>query len=882
MKKKILPILLCIMFLAWMIPVGTAQAASSWTDITRSGGFSAPYGVAVDSSGNVYVTDFGNNTIKELTNGSWKDITGSGVPSHPYGVAVGSSGNVYVTDVTNNVIMELPYGSTTWKDITYSGGFSSPFGVAVDSSGNVYVADYYKNRIMELTNGTYSWKDITHSEVFNNPYGVAVDRFGNVYVTDYYNTNRTDHSNTKIWELTNGAWTDITHSGGFTSPYGVAVDSSGNVYVADYANNAIKELIYGSSFWTDVTDSEVFGSPYGVAVDGSGNVYATDRDTGTIMELPAPAPAPTHITAVSLTGVVAPVTGATPEVFGSLTSGTSEYTVTSIQWENYGKSSVTLDGSGNFNAGSRYQVGVMLTSAAGYNFSTSGFTPTVDVGTAVGGTAYGAGNTSFDFLVTFPATAVDKTALATAITNANTLITSLTVGTAVGDVSSTDAATFQAAITAAQVVDSSTTAVQADVNAQVLALATATTNFNSAVITVAPDTDATLSNLDVDGTTVVGFTPTTTTYSVVLPAGTTAVPTVTATATDSNATAVVTAATVLPGSTTVLVTAPDGTTQETYTISFTMAAPPSNNTGGGGGNGVDYYPPVIQTEAATSITAGSAVLNGDITSDNNYDVTDYGFLWGTNSSSLTGKLDVGTSNISGGFTATLGSLTAGTTYYFQAYATNSQGTADGAVMGFDTTGTTPTTPTTPTAPTAPVFSDVSASYWGYDAIRSLSSRGIVSGYPDGTFKPDASITRAEFATMLVKASGLNTSGTTGTFTDVTAGAWYYGSVNAAASAGLVSGMGDNLFAPNALVTREQMAVMVAKALGNKAPATNGTELNAFSDKSAVSSWAVSGMEEAVKAGIVSGMTADTLAPMANATRAQAAAMVFQLLTVLGK
>jgi hypothetical protein len=187
-----------------------------------------------------------------------------------------------------------------------------------------------------------------------------------------------------------------------------------------------------------------------------------------------------------------------------------------------------------------------------------------------------------------------------------------------------------------------------------------------------------------------------------------------------------------------------------------------------------------------------------------------------------------------------------------------------------------------TAPTAPVFSDVSASYWGYDAISSLSSRGIVSGYPDGTFKPDASITRAEFATMLVKASGLNTSGTTGTFTDVTAGAWYYGSVNAAASAGLVSGMGDNLFAPNALVTREQMAVMVAKALGNKAPATNGTELNAFSDKSAVSSWAVSGMDEAVKAGIVSGMTADTLAPMANATRAQAAAMIYKMLAFLGK
>ncbi len=291
----------------------------------------------------------------------------------------------------------------------------------------------------------------------------------------------------------------------------------------------------------------------------------------------------------------------------------------------------------------------------------------------------------------------------------------------------------------------------------------------------------------------------------------------------------------------------------------------------------------MQTEAASSITASSAVLNGDITSDNGYNITDYGFLWGTSSSSLTNKLDVGTNNQSGAFTDTLSSLTAGTTYYFEAYATNSYGTADGAVMSFTTTGTSQTTTVpAPTPSRAAIFSDVPTTYWGYDAISSLSSQGIVSGYPDGTFKPDATITRAEFATMLVKALGLNTAGTTGQFTDVTADAWCYGSVNAAVYAGLVSGMGDHLFAPNAPITREQMAVMVTKALGSKAPAVAGTELNAFSDSSAVSSWAVTGMEEAVKAGIVSGMTAGTLAPQANATRAQAAAMIYKLLTVLGK
>jgi hypothetical protein len=110
----------------------------------------------------------------------------------------------------------------------------------------------------------------------------------------------------------------------------------------------------------------------------------------------------------------------------------------------------------------------------------------------------------------------------------------------------------------------------------------------------------------------------------------------------------------------------------------------------------------------------------------------------------------------------------------------------------------------------------------------------------------------------------------------------YNSINTAVYAGLISGVGDHQFAPNALITREQMAVMVARALGSNAPAINGTELNVFGDRSTVSSWAVIGMEEAVKAGIVGGMATDTLAPQTDATRAQAAGIIYKLLSFLGK
>jgi hypothetical protein len=250
-------------------------AKDPWTDITGSGGFNVPSGVAVDSSGNVYVADYNNKKINKLSNGSWMDITGSGGFASPLGVAVDSSGNVYVADIWSSQIKKLSNGS--WTDITGSGDFSMPAGVAVDSSGNVYVVDTFHSKIKKLSNG--SWTDITGLGDFNLPGGVAVDSSGNVYVTD------TNHS--KIKKLSNGSWMDITGSGGLSGPTGIAVDSSGNVYVADYYNAKIKKLSNGS--WTDIgldiTGSGGFSAPIGMAVDSSGNVYVTDFKTNKIKKL---------------------------------------------------------------------------------------------------------------------------------------------------------------------------------------------------------------------------------------------------------------------------------------------------------------------------------------------------------------------------------------------------------------------------------------------------------------------------------------------------------------------------------------------------------------------------------------------------------------------
>jgi hypothetical protein len=312
-----------------------------------------------------------------------------------------------------------------------------------------------------------------------------------------------------------------------------------------------------------------------------------------------------------------------------------------------------------------------------------------------------------------------------------------------------------------------------------------------------------------------------------------------------------------------------------FTTFLTYTASAVSGGGGGGGGHPAAYTPTVQTSAATSVTADSVVLNGDITSDNGYSVTDYGFLWGTSSSSLTNKLDVGTSNISGAFTDTLSGLTAGTIYYFEAYATNSSGTADGAVMSF-TAGAPPPVP-------AQVFSDVPTSYWAADAINGLSSLGYVSGYPDGTFMPDNRITRAEFVSILSRTLKLAASSAAPGFSDVSSGDWFYGSVESAVYAGIVKGYGDGTFQPNAPISRQEIACVLVQAMGKADVAQ--TMMNAqtiFTDDTSIAAWARGFIGEANQAGLIKGYPNGSFAPENDATRAEACVMINNLLVLQSK
>lgn len=172
------------------------------------------------------------------------------------------------------------------------------------------------------------------------------------------------------------------------------------------------------------------------------------------------------------------------------------------------------------------------------------------------------------------------------------------------------------------------------------------------------------------------------------------------------------------------------------------------------------------------------------------------------------------------------------------------------------------------------FNDVTAGAWYKSQAKSLASKGIVEGIDENNFAPNANITRAEFLTMLVKANGSYDETATADFTDVSKDAWYYTYVASAVKAGITSGIGDNKFGPSSLITREQMAVMIANALGEKTVKNANSYLTA-NDTSDISDFAKNGMALCIKNSFIGGIGNNKLAPKSNATRGMAAVVVYK-------
>jgi hypothetical protein len=319
---------------------GLAAGAGASDGAGSTGRFRAPYGVRADSSGNVYVADTGNQTIRKITPGGTVS-TLAGTVGHsgsadgqgtaasfniPLGVGVDGSGNVYVADYNNDTIRKITSGGavTTIAGVVKTGGFVDgqgtgaqfygPYDVVVDGSGNLIVSDEINNTIRKITSGgavtTFAgiaqagYADGTGDAArFNRPTGVAVDHSGNYYVADDYNYTIRKVTPSGVVTTVAGTPGDAGSANGtgsaalFNGPFRVVADSSNNLFVTDYTNNAIREITPGGvvsvfagtvgvAGSTDGTGTGAkFNGPLGICVDSSGNFYVVEQQNNTVRKI---------------------------------------------------------------------------------------------------------------------------------------------------------------------------------------------------------------------------------------------------------------------------------------------------------------------------------------------------------------------------------------------------------------------------------------------------------------------------------------------------------------------------------------------------------------------------------------------------------------------
>jgi uncharacterized protein (TIGR03437 family) len=281
---------------------GPATAAQLGGDPEDGG----PSGIAVDSTGNVYIADTYNSCVRKVSNGVITTVAcGSANPAVPPAIstqltdptfiAVDSAGALYISDPSNNILGDRIRKVANGVVTTIAGnGFPSfsgdngpaanaqfyqPEGVAIDSAGRMYIADTQNNCVRMIANGVITTVAGTGFRGFSGdngpatsaqlatPVAVAVDPAGNLYIADI--------NNFRIRKVSGGVITTVAGTAGYT-PCGVAVDSAGNVYVSDCVRSRLLKVSNGNA-----TTLPAYGS--GLAVDSAGNLYMTN--SGAILEL---------------------------------------------------------------------------------------------------------------------------------------------------------------------------------------------------------------------------------------------------------------------------------------------------------------------------------------------------------------------------------------------------------------------------------------------------------------------------------------------------------------------------------------------------------------------------------------------------------------------
>lgn len=311
-----------------------------------------PNDISMDTAGNIYIDDYGNNRIQMWVPGSDSGITVAG--GHGYGssaiqlaeptaVFVDHNGYIYVADYGNDRIQQFPPGSTSADSgVTVAGGNGAgtgtnhvdrPFGVYVDGTANIYAVDYTNNRVQQFYKGSSS---ISISNIIaggngigdsldqlKDPEGVYLDATGNCFVVDVGN-NRIQKFPPSISSVNGTTIAGSSTNPGSAAnqlnlPTGVYGDAFGHIYVSDINNSRIQRFPPGSDSTTNavtISQSGQVSQPKGLCLDGNGNVYVADQHLNNVVKYsPVPPvssytpPAPGDYTATYTTwsGCVSPM-----------------------------------------------------------------------------------------------------------------------------------------------------------------------------------------------------------------------------------------------------------------------------------------------------------------------------------------------------------------------------------------------------------------------------------------------------------------------------------------------------------------------------------------------------------------------------------------------
>ena len=179
------------------------------------------------------------------------------------------------------------------------------------------------------------------------------------------------------------------------------------------------------------------------------------------------------------------------------------------------------------------------------------------------------------------------------------------------------------------------------------------------------------------------------------------------------------------------------------------------------------------------------------------------------------------------------------------------------------------------------FTDVSRSDWFYDYVDYVSSKGYFRGTTETTFSPQRNMTRAMFVVVLFRFDGAKGDSSQSAFTDVAPGAWCTDAINWAAANKIVEGKGDGTFAPDAPITRAQMCAIIDRYLnyykkGNKVTLPQTGSVSAMSDQNTVPSYAVDAIKQSQRYGLINGFKDGTFRPNALSTRAHVAAVIYRM------